>query len=326
MKNPGNKIIKLFSKTACAALACAVLSSSFAGCSLKEAEAGEASVEIPSAVPEVTAIPDPTALTPVTETPGPTSRATAEPTPEPTPAPTPEPTPEPLPEGYMTEEERIRLVNFEHRLPKDYVPHDMVTACQYLKGECGFKYTTTQIQIEVADHLREMLHAAKAEGVAHDYYLVNAYRDQYTQWNMWRKRLASNPHYGDDPYGHPVGTMPGDASEHCSGLAIDITSMNYTYVYTGYGTTAEAKWMKDNAHRFGFILRYPADKEHITGVHYEPWHFRYVGVEAATEIWERGLCLEEYLGMLPPYMAPDPTPAPTIVPKPTEYPSFTGDE
>ena len=234
----------------------------------------------------------------------PTTEPTEVPTEEPTPEPTPEPTaaPEPTPEGYLTEEEKLRLVNFEYRLEDGYVPHDLVIACQYLKGECGFKYQTTPIQIEVADQLRLMLRAAAEEGVKHKYYLVNAYRDQWTQRRMFQKRLDQNPHYGEDPYHNPVGTMPYNASEHCYGLAIDITSMNYTSVSRGYGATAEAKWMTANAHRFGFILRYPADKEHITGVHYEPWHFRYVGVEAAKEIYERGLCLEEYLGKLPPYM------------------------
>lgn len=238
-------------------------------------------------------------------TPPPTAAPTEVPTPEPTPAPTPEPTPEPTPTptpGYLTDEERMRLVNFEYRLETDYEPHDMVTACVYLKGYCTFKYTTTQIQIEVADHLKLMLIAAKEEGVAHGYFLVNSYRAQWIQRRMWQKRVDANPYYGQDPYHHPVGTMPGNASEHCAGLAVDITSENYPYVYTGYGNTAEAKWMMENAHRFGFILRYPAEKEYITGVHYEPWHFRYVGVEAAYEIYERGLCLEEYLGLLPPYL------------------------
>ena len=67
---------------------------------------------------------------------------------------------------------------------------------------------------------------------------------------------------------------------------------------TAFGDTSEAKWLAENAHRFGFILRYPADKTGITGVQYEPWHFRFVGREAATEIYEQGLCLEEYIASL----------------------------
>ena len=65
----------------------------------------------------------------------------------------------------------------------------------------------------------------------------------------------------------------------------------------GFADTKEGKWLKENAARFGFILRYPKDKEAITGTKFEPWHYRYVGVEDATKIMEQGLCLEEYLGM-----------------------------
>ena len=288
---------RLFERAAAILLVSAVLFCAF-GCFPAPIEA--------SVSPVPTA--EPTAVDIVEPTPDLTAAPTSEPTPTPDPTPTPEPTPEPtatptpLPEGYLTEEEKLRLVNFEYRLETDYEPHDMVIACQYLKGVCSFKYTTTQIQIEVADQLRLMLEAAAEEGVAHRYFLVNSYRAQWIQRRMWQKRIDANPHYGDDPYKYPVGTMPGNASEHCAGLAIDITSEYYPYVSTGYGKTAEAIWMKENAHRFGFILRYPAEKEYITGVHYEPWHFRYVGVEAATEIYERGLCLEEYLGLLPPYL------------------------
>ncbi len=89
--------------------------------------------------------------------------------------------------------------------------------------------------------------------------------------------------------------MPGCMSEHTTGLALDILSENHETANDAYGETPEGRWLVENAHRYGFILRYPEGKEHITGVIYEPWHYRYVGVEAATEIWERGICLEEYL-------------------------------
>ena len=64
----------------------------------------------------------------------------------------------------------------------------------------------------------------------------------------------------------------------------------------GFAETAEYKWLKDNAHKFGFILRYPEDKTDITGYAYESWHYRFVGIDAATDIYESGLTLEEYLG------------------------------
>ncbi|MBO4383872.1 MAG: M15 family metallopeptidase [Clostridia bacterium] len=232
--------------------------------------------------------------------PEPTAATVPDPTEEPTPEPTEEPTP--TPEGYLTDEERLMLVNMENTLDDDYVPHDLVRAVTYLGNVCKHRYYNTMIQIEVADQLKKMFEAAKKEGVRAKYLLVSAYRTQEMQGNMWRRRIASNPHYGDDPYNKPVGTMPYNASEHCAGLAVDVTSESFEAATILYGRTKEAAWMRENAHRFGFILRYQKEKEHLTGVHYEPWHFRYVGVEAATEIYEAGLCLEEYLGRFPSYM------------------------
>ncbi|MBQ7060917.1 MAG: M15 family metallopeptidase, partial [Clostridia bacterium] len=228
--------------------------------------------------------------------------ATPAPTPGPTAAPgetpygTPKPTPEPLPEGYLTDWERTRLVNFRHRLADDYVPHDLVNAREFFGSVCDCKLDTTKIQLEVAVYAKLMFEAAAKEGVPHKYFLRNAYRTQSLQWEMWRERVSGSPYYGSDPYSYPVGTMPGNASEHCAGLALDIASLNYPNCDIGFGGTQEGKWLRDNAHRFGFILRYPEDKVHITGVHFEPWHFRYVGVELATEIHSRGICLEEYYG------------------------------
>ncbi|MGI6168220.1 MAG: M15 family metallopeptidase [Christensenellales bacterium] len=89
--------------------------------------------------------------------------------------------------------------------------------------------------------------------------------------------------------------MPGNYSEHATGLAVDILSASYAPLDEGFAQTEEGAWLANNAHRFGFILRYPKSKESVTGVVYEPWHFRYVGVEAASEIFQRDICLEEYL-------------------------------
>jgi hypothetical protein len=86
-------------------------------------------------------------------------------------------------------------------------------------------------------------------------------------------------------------------SEHQTGLAFDIGGSNSsTWVNEGFDSTPEAKWLAKNAHQYGFILRYPPGKEHITGYMYESWHFRYLGVELATKVYNSGLTLEEYLG------------------------------
>lgn len=87
---------------------------------------------------------------------------------------------------------------------------------------------------------------------------------------------------------------PG-TSEHQLGLAVDIVSLNYQMLNDDQENTKEQKWLMEHCHEYGFILRYPKDKIDITQVGYEPWHYRYVGYDAAKEITEKGLCLEEYL-------------------------------
>ena len=88
---------------------------------------------------------------------------------------------------------------------------------------------------------------------------------------------------------------PGQ-SEHQTGLAVDVSSESVDYLLSDdYGETKEGKWLAENAHRFGFIVRFPRGKEDITGYQYEPWHIRYVGLTAAKEIHAEGITLEEYL-------------------------------
>ena len=84
-------------------------------------------------------------------------------------------------------------------------------------------------------------------------------------------------------------------SEHHTGLCVDLMTNGMKELDESFSNTAAFAWLSENAHRFGFILRYPKGKETVTGYCYEPWHYRFVGVEAASEIWERGITLEEYL-------------------------------
>jgi len=91
-----------------------------------------------------------------------------------------------------------------------------------------------------------------------------------------------------------VVARPG-CSEHNTGLAVDFECADFADLDEGFRDTFAYEWLMEHCAEYGFILRFPQDKEDITGVIYEPWHYRYVGVEAATEIMSRGLCLEEYL-------------------------------
>jgi D-alanyl-D-alanine carboxypeptidase len=89
---------------------------------------------------------------------------------------------------------------------------------------------------------------------------------------------------------------PG-TSEHQTGLTMDITAKSVGLeLVESFENTAEGKWLASNAHNYGFILRYPKGKTNITGYAFEPWHYRYVGVDIATDIFNRGITLEEYMG------------------------------
>ena len=90
-------------------------------------------------------------------------------------------------------------------------------------------------------------------------------------------------------------TMPVGCSEHATGLAVDIVAKDYQHLDEQQGRTEEIIWLQEHCSQYGFILRYPKDKEDITKVSYESWHFRYVGEKAAKEIMSQGLTLEEYL-------------------------------
>lgn len=96
--------------------------------------------------------------------------------------------------------------------------------------------------------------------------------------------------YGEN-YAKMVSAKPG-TSEHQTGLAMDINSLQ-----TSYGDTSEGKWLAENCYKYGFIIRYSKDKTDITGYYYEPWHLRYLGKEIAERVYNSGLCLEEFLGV-----------------------------
>lgn len=117
---------------------------------------------------------------------------------------------------------------------------------------------------------------------------VRTYADQKWQYNVYVERDGK-------ALADTYSARPGH-SEHQTGLAFDLNSL-----YKSFGDTAEGKWLAANCHRYGFIIRYPEGKEHITGYMYEPWHVRYVGAEHAAALHESGLCLEEYLGITSQY-------------------------
>ena len=181
--------------------------------------------------------------------------------------------------GYIT------LANRDHLLDGSYAPTDLVTcSVQRAKG-------TQKMQLRQAASiaLTDMFRAAHAEG--YTLYLKSAYRAYSTQKYMYNSRLEKN-HGKDDG----LVSYPG-ASDHQTGLGVDILNYEWTLkdgMNEKFAATAEAQWMEAHCAQFGFILRYMEDKEDLTKIKFEPWHFRYVGRDAAAYIMEHHLSLEEF--------------------------------
>lgn len=210
--------------------------------------------------------------------------------PEPTPATMPTATPTPL--AVNTDTSTITfLVNREYPLPEGYAPENLTTP------DILFPFADTTIDKakmtpEAGNALALLFDAAYSEAGL-TLYGVSAYRSYARQYTIYATNLATNGIAHTNRY----SAAPG-RSEHQTGLAIDISCASEGFgLEETFADTPEGIWVAANAHRFGFILRYPKDKEHITGYHYEPWHLRYVGTELAAYLYETGLTLDEYYGV-----------------------------
>ncbi len=186
--------------------------------------------------------------------------------------------------SFDAQDWRILLVNKQHPIPEDY----HFELANFSGGLC--------CDARVKEDLLAMLKAALEEGI--NLNVCSPYRASETQVFSFNRKIKNNMAAGmsyAEAYrkASQAVTIPG-CSEHEIGLAFDIVSDTYGALDFGFGKTRSGQWLAENCRRFGFILRYPAGKEDITGIEYEPWHFRYVGVEAATYIMEHGLTLEEF--------------------------------
>lgn len=148
----------------------------------------------------------------------------------------------------------------------------------------------------VAD-LNEMMADLRKDG--HSAFVCSSYRTNAKQTTLYNNEISDylSRGYSKEEAVIEAGkwvAIPG-TSEHQTGLAVDIMSSHYMVLDKGQEDTAEQKWLMENSWKYGFILRYPSDKSDLTGIYYEPWHYRYVGKDAAKEIYDRGICFEEYL-------------------------------
>lgn len=154
-----------------------------------------------------------------------------------------------------------------------------------------------QVDARCADDLDAMLDACRKAG--HDPVICSAYRSHSYQTGLYEnkvKRLRNEGMSEDDARKEAMTVVayPG-TSEHQTGLALDIVDASYQELDEEQENTDVQKWLMKNSYRYGFILRYPTGKSRITGIIYEPWHYRYVGRDVAREVYESGLCFEEYL-------------------------------
>jgi len=191
--------------------------------------------------------------------------------------------------------ELVRLVNKSMFLDKSFTPDDLVDVKRLklddegnnISGGLRMVDSSWQLQKDCNAALVELCDAARMAG--HELYLKSGYRSYYKQAVMYENRIKK--------YGYDAGwvTKPG-ASDHQTGLGCDVVPKSWTDrgMNEDMANEPETQWMAENCAQFGFILRYPKDKEDITEINYEPWHLRYVGVEVATYIMDNGLCLEEF--------------------------------
>ncbi|EAE2472566.1 TPA: D-alanyl-D-alanine carboxypeptidase family protein [Listeria innocua] len=189
---------------------------------------------------------------------------------------------------YIENEENILvLANKDYSLQPTYTPPDLV------RPNVTFSFGNEQVEKaqlrkEAGTALEEMFKAANQDGKK--LFAVSGYRSYKRQQEVFQAEVNSK---GDKKAREAVA-YPG-TSEHQTGLAMDISSENQSYELTeAFGTTPEGKWLEENAHNYGFILRYMKGREDITKYQYESWHYRYVGKDAATIIYKNNWTLEEF--------------------------------
>jgi D-alanyl-D-alanine carboxypeptidase len=179
---------------------------------------------------------------------------------------------------------KIMLINKQHPIPESY---EFTLAT--IKG-------SMKCDERIIPELQQMMQAAQKSGVI--LVIRSPYRDYERQIYLFNRKIKA---YMKKKMSYleayrttaQTVTIPG-ASEHQVGLALDITSNSYTTLTQGFADTKEGKWLANHSYEYGFILRYPDGKEDITGISFEPWHFRYVGKTAAKYMFEHDLTLEEF--------------------------------
>nr|MBQ8251760.1 M15 family metallopeptidase [Lachnospiraceae bacterium] len=186
---------------------------------------------------------------------------------------------------------KIVLINKQHSVPEDY---------EFTLGTIKTSKGSMKCDERIIPELQQMMQAAKEDGVT--LVICSPYRDYERQIYLFNRKIKA---YMKKQMSYleayrvtaQAVTVPG-ASEHQIGLALDIVTDTYQSLNEGFEDTDAGKWLAQHSYEYGFILRYPKGKEDITGISYEPWHFRYVGKAAAQYMYENDLTLEEFVADL----------------------------
>ncbi len=179
------------------------------------------------------------------------------------------------------------LVNKQNSLPEDYVPEDLADILYYAEDRSP---KARFMREEAASHFNLMVEDASSEGV--DFVMTTAYRSYEFQTELFNYYVSQK---GSEEEANKTSARPGQ-SEHQTGLAVDVSCADIDYrISDSFADTQAGKWLRKNCFKYGFILRYTAENENITGYLPEAWHFRYVGSVAAKYIWENDITLEEFL-------------------------------
>ncbi len=180
----------------------------------------------------------------------------------------------------------IALINKTHRLPSTYEPNDLIYPDT--PSRVGVE-SNARLRKSAAKALDAMCNKAKSEK-GYQYYNISGYRSYAYQKSIYENSILKR---GVEQTKKLVA-YPGE-SEHQSGLAVSLSIDDDSYRFEkSFGSTPEGKWLAANCYKYGFIMRYPADKEAVTGYSYQPWHLRYVGKKLAKTLHDKNLCLEEY--------------------------------
>lgn len=188
---------------------------------------------------------------------------------------------------FLADDWKLVLVNKQHPIPDDY--QVSLGIIKTVKGN-------EKCDERIIEDLLRMLQASQADGV--HLAVISPYRDFSWQTFLFNRKINAYMGRGMSymeaySVSSQTVTVPG-ASEHEIGLALDIAADDYVDLDQGFADTDEGKWLAEHSYEYGFILRYPKGKEYITSIEYEPWHFRYVGREAAAVIYREQLTLEEF--------------------------------